>query len=68
MIEMPVRHQNGVGLAVAGRKVAQAIIDSRHVWLNARTQCNGQKIYAREIGIDEQCASFEFELVTFVPR
>jgi len=39
-------------------------MDARNIRLNSATKCNAQKIHAREIRIDKQYASFEFELVT----
>src|SRR4029079_15477471 len=45
-------------------ELPQSIVDAGCVWLNARTKCDAQKIYAREVRIDEQGVSFEFELVT----
>src|SRR5439155_10485949 len=39
-------------------------MDARNIRLNSATKCNAQKIHAREVRIDKQCASFEFELVT----
>lgn len=46
------------------RELTQPIVDTGRVWLNLRTKCDAQKIYAREVRIDEQGVSFEFELVT----
>ena len=46
------------------REMVQSIVDAGGVWLNARTKCYAQKIHAREIRIDKQGVSFEFELVT----
>ena len=42
----------------------QSIVDAGRVWLNARTKCYAQKVHAREVRIDQQGVSFEFELVT----
>ena len=47
----------------AGREMVQSIVDARSVWLNGRTKCYAQKIDAREVRIDQQSVSFEFELV-----
>ena len=44
--------------------MAQSIVDTGRVWLNARTKCHAQKIHAREVRIDQQRVSFEFKLVT----
>ena len=44
--------------------MVQSIVDAGGVWLNARTKCYAQKIHAREVRIDQQGVSFEFELVT----
>ncbi len=46
------------------RDMTQSIVDAGRIWLNARTKCHAQKIHAREIRIDQQGVSFEFELVT----
>ncbi len=46
------------------REMAQSVVDAGGVWLNARTKRYAQKIHAREVRIDEQGVSFEFELVT----
>src|SRR5437763_7411712 len=58
---MPVRHQNGVRFY---REMTQSIVDARSVWLNTRTKCYAQNIHAREVRVDQQSVSFEFELVT----
>ena len=58
---MSVRHQNRVRF---WREMTQSIVDARGVWLNARTKCYAQKIHAREVRIDKQGVTFEFELVT----
>jgi len=57
---MPVRHQNGVQLRLY---MAHGIVDTRRVWLNARTQRDAPKIDARKIRIDKQCVAVGFELV-----
>ena len=44
--------------------MTQSIVDAGGVWLNARTKCYAQKVHAREVRIDQQGVSFEFELVT----
>ena len=46
------------------RQMKQSIVDAGGVWLNARTKCYAQKVHAREVRIDQQGVSFEFELVT----
>ena len=46
------------------REMAQSIVDAGGVWLNARTKCYAQKVHTREVRIDQQGVSFEFELVT----
>ena len=61
VIEMSVRHQNRVRF---WREMTQSIVDAGRVWLNARTKCYAQKVHAREVRIDQQGVSFEFELVT----
>ncbi len=61
MIEMSVSHQNRVH---SRREMTHSIRNARNVRLNARTNRNAQKIHAREIRIDQQCVTFEFELVT----
>ena len=61
---MSVRYQNCIRPAVAGREMAQSIVDAGCVWLNARTKCYAQKVHAREVRIDQQGVFFEFELVT----
>ena len=61
VIEMSVRHQNRVRF---WREMTQSIVDAGRVWLNARTKCYAQKVHAREVRIDKQGVSFEFELVT----
>src|SRR5258705_12540765 len=60
MIEMSVSHQDRVYLR---RQMAHSIRDARNVRLNAGTNRNAHKIHAREIRIDKQCVTFEFELV-----
>jgi len=50
VIEMSVRHQNGVCF---WRESAQSIIDARDVRLNPRTKGYAQKIHAREVRIHE---------------
>ena len=57
---MSVRHQNGVHLC---REMMQSIVDSGGVRLNARTKCYAQKVHAREVRIDKQGVTSEFELV-----
>lgn len=65
VIKMPVRHQDRVRPATAaGGEMKQSIIDARWVWLNVRTKCYVQQVHAREVRIDQQGASSEFELVT----
>src|SRR3954447_1753090 len=49
---------------VRSREMAQSIVGARTVWLNTRTKCYAQKIHAREVRINQQSVSFEFELVT----
>ena len=44
--------------------MTQSIVDAGGVRLNARTKCYAQKVHAREVRIDQQGVSFEFELVT----
>ena len=44
--------------------MAQSIVDARDVRLNARIDRDTQQVHAREVRIDKQRASFEFELVT----
>src|SRR4029077_14430474 len=61
MIELSVSRQDRVHLRC---EMAHSISDARNVRLNARTKRNAQKIHAREIRIDKQCVTFEFELVT----
>ena len=55
-----MRHQNGVHLRLY---MAHRIVDTRRVWLNARTQRDAPKIDARKIRIDKQCVAVGFELV-----
>ena len=57
---MSVRHQNRVRFC---REMTQSIVDSGGVRLNARTKCYAQKVHAREVRIDKQGVTFEFELV-----
>ena len=35
------------------RELTQTIVDAGRVWLNARTKCDAQKVYAREVRIDQ---------------
>src|SRR3954453_17644009 len=58
---MSVRHQNGVRFY---REMTQSIVDARCVWLNKRAERYAQNIHAREVRINQQSMSFEFELVT----
>ncbi len=58
---MSVRYQNRVRF---WREMTQSIVDAGRVRLNARTKCYAQKVHAREVRIDQQGVSFEFELVT----
>src|SRR3954447_19428642 len=58
---MSVRHQNGVRFY---REMTQSIVDARCVWLNTRAERYAQNIHAREVKVDQQSVSFEFELVT----
>jgi hypothetical protein len=58
---MSVRHQNGVRFY---REMTESIVDARSVWLNTRPERYAQKIYPREVRINQQSVSFEFELVT----
>ena len=57
---MSVRHQNRVR---SWCEMAQSIVDTGGVRLNARTKRNAQKIHAREVRVDKQRVSFEFKLV-----
>src|SRR5262249_45197785 len=63
VIEVSVRYQNRVDVRRRSGEMTQSIVDSGGVWLNARTKCYAQKIHAREVRIDKQGVSFEFELV-----
>ena len=65
MIEMSVRHQDRV---CPWREMAQSIVDAGSVRLNARTKCYAPKVHAREIRIDKQGVTSEFELVTVRPE
>src|SRR6266446_6023189 len=60
MIKMTVSHQDRVDLR---REMTHPISNARNVRLNARTNRNAHKIHAREIRIDKQCVTFEFELI-----
>src|SRR6516165_4020806 len=65
VIKMPVLHYDGVSqVNTAFGEMKQSIIDARWVWLNVRTKCYVQQVHAREVRIDQQGASSEFELVT----
>ena len=61
---MSVSYQNRVNVQRRLREMAQSIVDAGGIWLNARTKCYAQKIHAREVRIDKQGVSFEFEFVT----
>ena len=61
MIEMPMSNQNRVRLR---REISHSLCDSRHVRSNARAERNTQKINTRKVGIDQQSAPVELELVT----
>src|SRR6476646_7769183 len=58
---MSVGYQNRVCF---WRQMTQSIIDWGRVWLNARIECCAQKVHAREVRIDQEGVSFDFELVT----
>ena len=62
---MSVRHQNRVRF---WREMTQSIVYAGGVWLNARIKCCAQKVHAREVRIDQQGVSFEFELITVCPE
>lgn len=61
MIEMSVRNQDRVYLR---RETTHSISNSRNIRLNARASRNAQEIHPREVRIDKQRVTPEFELVT----
>ena len=65
MIEMPMSNQNRVRL---GREISHSLCNSRHVRLNARAECNTQKINTRKVGIDQQSMPVELKLVTICTK
>lgn len=61
MIEVCVGDEDRIHL---WREMFQGFVDSRCVWLNARTEGDGRKVDARKIRIDQERTRAGFKLVT----